>query len=118
MRAEKRTIEINIAMRRLLLNLDVDDLPDEIISEDLADDREADQVSAVLILSHSLQVPGRDHQQSDHCENWHQHQNRRGEPAVRAGRFHLTFQTEALADYICKLGQDFREVTTGLFLQQ
>ena len=45
-------------MAMLSSNLDVDNAPDEVITEELADDGEGDQVSAVGILSHPLQISG------------------------------------------------------------
>src|SRR5690349_23379053 len=81
-------------------DLYVDDLLDEEIAQNLRHDGAANQVFAVRVFRHPLQIAGRHEEQREHRDYRQQGEDRGGKTPVRAGRLDLPLEAEALANYI------------------
>src|ERR1035441_7344513 len=81
-------------------DLDVDDLLDEEIAQDLRHDGAANEIFAIGIFGHSLQIAGGHKEQGDHGGDRHQGEDGGGEAAVGAGGFDLALQAETFADNV------------------
>src|ERR1039458_1282344 len=73
-------------------DLDVDDLLDEEIAQDLRHDGAANEIFAIGIFGHPLQIAGGHKEQGDHGGDRHQGKDGGGEAAVGAGGFDLALQ--------------------------
>src|SRR5580765_7030755 len=99
-------------------NLYVDDLLDEEIAQDLRHDGAADQIFAVRIFRHPLQIAGGHKEEGEHRDYRKQRQNGGGKASVGASRLDLSLEPEAFADHVGQARKYFTEIAARLLLQQ
>src|SRR5262245_24527320 len=99
-------------------DLNGNDLLDKEIAQNLRNDGAADHELAVGIVSHSLEIARRYHEQAQHGGDGQQRQDGGGETPMRAGGLDLALQAETLANDIREPRKDFTEVAASLPLQQ
>src|ERR1051326_2070704 len=106
-----------IARMGMVLYLDLDNAPDEIIShQDHAHGGQYHDLS-ILVFRHALQIAGGHEHERHRRQKRQDGQDSGGQPAMRAGRFHLSLEPESFANHVRQAAQNLVEVASRLALQ-